>query len=121
MIFKLDENLRAIDETVQRIPLQAVATASLAASTSDSATISAPDGEMWFIKSWTVTIGADVTVTSIAVDGNDTYEIASLADTVARYGGLLTADFSITITGSNAGIAAESLEIQIDGYKITGV
>jgi uncharacterized Zn finger protein len=121
LIFKLDDNLRAIDETVQRIPLQASETVSLAASTSDSAIINVPSGEMWFIKSWTVTKGADVTITSITVDGNDTYEIAAVADVISRYGGLITADSNVVISGSNAGLAAQSLEIQVDGYKIAGV
>jgi hypothetical protein len=118
MKLKLDENLRIIDETVQRVPLQSSATVSLGSSVSDSATISIPSGEMWFIKSWTITKGADVTVSSITIDGNSTYEIAAVADTVSRYGAVLTADSSVVISGSNAGIAAQSLEIKIDGYKI---
>jgi hypothetical protein len=118
MILKPDNNSKVIQETVQRVPLQATASVSIAASGSDSATINVPSNEMWFIKSWTVTKGADVSVSSIAVDGNDVYEIASLTDTVARYGALLTADSKVTINGSNAGLSAETLEIQVDGYKI---
>jgi hypothetical protein len=118
MIFKTDNNSEVIQETVQRVPLQATANVSIAASGSDSATINVPEDEMWFIKSWTVTKGSDISVSSIAVDGNDLFEIASLTDTVARYGALLTADSKVTISGSNSGLSAQTLEIQVDGYKI---
>jgi hypothetical protein len=120
MTLKLEQdvNLQYVQDTYSRLPLREVATVSIAASGSGTATINVPAGDMWFIKSWTVTKGADISVSSIAVDGNDTYEIASLTDTVARYGALLTADSKVTISGSNAGLSAESLEIQVDGYKL---
>jgi hypothetical protein len=115
---KTDANLYPLNETVKRVPLRASVSVSIPASSTDSATINVPSNEMWFIKSWTILKGSDVSVSTITVDGIDTYEIASLTDTVARYGALLTVDSTVTISGSNAGIAAESLEIQVDGYKI---
>jgi uncharacterized Zn finger protein len=118
MNIRLDANLYPINETRKVTPLQANATVSIPASSTDSTTIAIPKNEMWFIKSWTITKGADVTVTSIAIDSADTYEIAAVADTVSRYGAVLNADKSVSIGGSNAGLAAESLEIQVDGYKI---
>jgi glycine cleavage system aminomethyltransferase T len=118
MIIKLDANYRPIDETVKRTPLQGTATTSLAASSTGNAAISIPANEVWFIKSWAVTKGADVTVSSLTFDGEDTYEIAAVSDTVARYGAVLNAEKTIAISGSNAGLAAESLEIKVDGYKL---
>ena len=101
-----------------RIPLKESATVSIAASGTGSATISVAAGYKYFIKSWTVTAGADVTVTSIKIDGNDTYQIASLSDTVAEYGIVLTAESNVVISGSNAGSSAEDLTIEIKGYKV---
>jgi hypothetical protein len=118
LIIKLDDNKYPIYETAKRTPLQATGTKSVAASTTDRATITIPDNEVWFIKKWTVTKGADVTVSSIKIDNNDTYQAASVTDTEAQYGAVLNAGTDIVISGSNAGIAAETLEIKVEGYKI---
>jgi uncharacterized Zn finger protein len=118
MIIRLDDNKYPINETRKVTPLQATATVSIPTSSTDSAKVVIPSDEMWFIKSWTITKGADVTVSSITIDNTDTYETASVADTVSRYGEALNAEKNVTISGSNAGLASESLEIQVDGYKI---
>ena len=102
----------------KRIPLKDSSTVSIAASGTGSATISVASGYKYFIKSWTVTAGADVTVDSIKIDDNDTYQIASLSDTIAEYGELPVAETNIVISGSNAGSAAEDLTIEIKGYKV---
>jgi hypothetical protein len=118
MNIKLDANHLPINETRKVTPLQASETVSIPASSTDSATITIPDNEIWFIKSWTITKGADVTVSSITIDSADTFETAPVSDTVSRYGAVINADEIVSISGSNAGLAAESLEIQVDGYKI---
>jgi uncharacterized Zn finger protein len=118
LIIRLDANKYPIFETAKRTPLQASESVSIAASDNGTATINVPKNEVWFVKSWTITKGADVTVSSINIDSADTYEIATVSDTGSRYGTVLNAEKSVTISGSNAGLAAESLEIQVDGYKI---
>jgi hypothetical protein len=118
MIVKTDANLYPLDETAKRSALQASATVNINADASGSATIDIPENEMWFIKSWTVTQGADVTVDSISIDGNDAYQTASVNDTLERYGAVINAESTVTINGSNAGLSAQSLGIQVDGYKI---
>jgi 3D (Asp-Asp-Asp) domain-containing protein len=119
MIVKSDANNYRINETVKRVPLKETATVSLAVSTSGSATKAVPSNEMWFIKSWTVTKGADVTVSGIKVDNNDTYQTVGVNDTVAQYGSLLNADKNVAISGSNASTTvAQNLEITVVGYKL---
>ncbi len=109
--------LNTLDLATKRVPLKASATVSIAASGTGTATISV-SGYVYFIKSWSVTKGADVTVTSITIDGNDTSQIVAVTDTEATYGTLLTANSSVAISGSNAGAAAEDLTIEIIGYKV---
>jgi hypothetical protein len=119
MIVKSDSNNYRIDETVKRIPLKGTATVSLAISTSGSTTINIPSNEMWFIKSWTVAKGADVTVSSIKIDDNDTYQTASISDTVTQYGSVINAEKNVVISGSNASTTvAQNLEITVVGYKL---
>lgn len=113
-----DANLQYLSETIKRIPLQELATVSLSASTQGSATINVPKNEMYFIKSFSITKGTNVTVNSITIDGSDIYEVAAVTDTVSRYGGIINADSNVVITGTNAGAGAENLEIQIKGYKL---
>lgn len=115
MIYK---NGVLIQESVAKIPLSASDTASLAIGANGSAVIDVPEGEVWFIKSWTITKGADVTVDSILINGNDTGHVDTLADTVAEYGDLLTAQGTITVNGTNAGAAAENIQIDVKGYKM---
>jgi len=103
---------------LKRIPLKKSASVSIDAGGSGSATIEVEEGYIYFIKSWTVTKGADVTVSSIEIDGNDTYQTSSLSDTVAEYGALIPAKKNIVISGSNAGTAAEDLAIEIKGFKV---
>jgi hypothetical protein len=100
------------------IPLKEEATVSITASGSNTATVNVIGGEIWFIKTITVTKGADVTVSSLKVDSNDTYATATIADTIAKYGALITATKDITISGSNAGLAAQNLTVLVEGYKI---
>jgi hypothetical protein len=119
LLLKRDDSLKsAIQEGVTRIPLNASGSVSIAASGTGTATISVPDGEMWFIKSWAITKGADVTISSIEIDGSDTGQIDSLTDTLPEYGALLTANRSLTVTGSNAGLSAEDLQIDVKGYLL---
>jgi hypothetical protein len=101
---------------VNMIPLKESANVSVAASGTGTAIISVPD--LWFIKSITITKGADVTVTSVLVDSNDTNTIASISDTIPKYGALLTSRSKIEISGSNAGLGAQSLEITVEGFKV---
>ena len=116
---KFDGNgILKVKQAEARIPLKESATVSIDASGAGSATISVTSGYKYFIMSWTVTAGADVTVTSIKIDGNDTYQTASLSDTVSEYGAVLTAGSNIVISGSNAGASAEDLTIEIKGYKV---
>ncbi len=115
----LEGNLaKNISPNEQIIPLQETATVSIATVASGSATISVATGYKYYIKSFTVTPGADVTVSSILIDGNDTYQIASLSDTVIQYGNVITSDTDIVIGGDNAGTVSEDLTITINGYKI---
>ena len=104
--------------SLKGIPLKDSKTVSIDASGTGSATISVPAGYRYFIKSWTVTKGTDVTVTSIKIDSNDTYKIDTLSDTTPEYGELPVAETDIVIAGSNAGAAAEDLTIEIKGYKV---
>ncbi len=115
-----DDNviINKMDLATKKIPLKSSATASIAASGSGSATISVPSGEVWFVKSWTITKGADITVTGIAIDSNDTYQTGTLADTEAEYGALINANINIVASGSNTGAGPEDLSIEIKGYKI---
>jgi hypothetical protein len=119
MDFK-EEMLQRINDALfkERIPLKESASVSIAAGGSGSATITLTSGYLYFIKSWTVTKDADVTVTSITIDGNDTYQTDSLADTVSEYGDVIVASQNVVISGSNAGLAAENLSIEIKGFKI---
>jgi hypothetical protein len=119
MNLKIDDNGGYVQETVKRVPLQNSASVSIPAGDTGTATINIPVGPMNFIKSWTVTKGADVTISSIKLDDDDTYEIDSVTDVGARYGALLSADKSVSVSGSNAGLSAKNLEIQIDGYEIS--
>jgi hypothetical protein len=119
MIIRLDDNKYPIFETRKVTPLQETATVSITISSTGSASLTIPSNEMWFIKSWTVTKGANVTVSSISIDSASTFEVASITDTVSRYGSVLNADKNVVISGSNASAtAAESLEIKVNGYKI---
>ena len=110
--------INQMDLRTKKVPLKSSATVSIAASGTGTATISVPSTEVWFIKSWTITKGADVTVTSIQIDSNDTFQTAALADTEAEYGDLINANTNITAAGSNAGAAAEDLTIEVKGYKV---
>jgi hypothetical protein len=119
MIVRKDENLHQVDETVKKTPLKASEVASLAISSSGSASITVPHNEVWFIKSWIVTKGPDVTVSNIKIDNNETYLTTSLTDALVEYGVLVNSEKDIVITGSNAsGTVSQSLEIEVKGYKI---
>ena len=116
MVLKSDENRTVIPESAQRIPLQASAAVTIAAGGSNMAKIAIPQGERWYIKSWTVTKDADITVTAIEIDNHDTYVVEDLPDTVAKYGAVISADTSVTITAHNAGSSAGTVEIAVTGY-----
>jgi hypothetical protein len=118
LLLKRDTSLVAIQEAVTRKPLVVTDLVSIAPGGTGTVSLNVPDNEMWFVKSWAITKGADVTVNSIKIDGNNTGLIGSLADTVPEYGGLITGDQSFTIDGSNAGAAVQNLEVVIKGYKI---
>lgn len=102
---------------VYKAPINVSATVSIAASGSGTATINVPTGKRYFIKQVNITKGADVSVTSLTFDGNETGQTANF-DCVTIFGDLLTADTSIDISGSNAGAAAEDLTIQVTGYVV---
>ena len=112
----VEEMMRALED-IKAIPLKVSVSVSIAASGSGTATITVPSGWRYYIKSWAITKGTDVTVSSITIDDNDTFQIVDVSDTVAKYGRLLLADSIIKISGSNAGTGAESLAIEIWGYK----
>jgi uncharacterized Zn finger protein len=118
MLIRLDANKYPIEDTVKHTPLQEVATVSIAAGGSDTATINIPSNEFWHVHSWSVVKGADVTINSISIDGNDTYEVSDVADVKARYGVMLSAEKNVIIVGTNAGISVETAEIKVNGYKI---
>jgi hypothetical protein len=102
------------------VPMKATGSISIAISSSDTATINVPDGETWFIKSITITKGASITVSGSTVDGENANTTASVSDTVAKYGALLVARENVTVSGNNASTtAAETLEITVEGFKIT--
>jgi hypothetical protein len=116
---KLDDNLRPIPDSYGRIPLSAEADVDIDAEGGGTATINIPSGERWFIKKITVTEGSDVTTTEIAFDGNDIGVLSTVADTVATYGTVITAEQTITIAGDNAHEdTARNLKIEVFGYKI---
>lgn len=110
------ELLQNVEKAIR--PLKTSATVSIAAAGSGTAMINVEAGYVYQIKKWTVTKGADVTVIVIKVDGFDTYQLDSLADTETEYGKMLTATSTVEISGSNAGAAAEDLTIEIVGVKI---
>jgi hypothetical protein len=115
---KRDNSLSPIQESVSRKPLKATGSVSIGAGASATLTVSIPDNEMWFIKGWAISKGTNVTVNSIKVDSEDTGLVASLTDTVPEYGALLTGDRIFTASGSNAGTAAENLDVTIKGHKL---
>jgi hypothetical protein len=102
----------------KRIPLKASTSVIISAGSSGVEFINIPYYERWFIKSWTVTAGANTTVECIMLDENDTYEVDSIADTVTRYGATLSAISTVGILGSNAGGEEETLTLEITGYKL---
>jgi len=100
--------------------LKASATASIPAGGNGTATINIPSNEVWLIKQINITKGADVTVTSIQIDGETIPDTASV-DLEATYGDLVMAQSSIQASGSNAGAAAEDLTIEVVGIKLVPV
>lgn len=102
---------------VYKVPVNVSATVSIAASGTGTVTITVPAGKRYYVKQVNITKGADVTVTALTFDSNETGQTASF-DCVTVFGELLTADTSIDISGSNAGAAAEDLTIQITGYAV---
>jgi len=93
------------------------ATVSIAAGGNGVAIINIPKNEIWLIKQINITKGADVTVSSISIDGEVIPDLASV-DLEATYGDLITARSSISVSGSNAGAAAEDLTIEVVGVKL---
>jgi hypothetical protein len=115
---KRDTAFEVIQESVKRKPLVITGNVSVPAAGSATLKIDIPKDELWFIKSWAITKGANTTITSVTIDGEDTSKKDSLADTVPEYGALLTAELNISVAGSNAGSAAENLDVVIKGYKL---
>jgi hypothetical protein len=102
---------------VERRPVSVSAAVSIAAGGSGTATVNVPGGERYFIKQLNITKGANITVTAQTIDGAETAQAASY-DCEATFGALLTAEGSITVSGSNAGVGAESLTVQAIGVSV---
>ncbi|OYD08538.1 hypothetical protein [Paludifilum halophilum] len=115
-----DANGHVVQESVKRKAIKKSATVSIAASGADAtATISVPEGELWYIKAITVTKGTNVTVDSITIDGEVFPETATVSDVEASYGALVSAEKFIAIQGDNANTTvAEDLTIEVTGYSI---
>jgi hypothetical protein len=120
-MYKEDSNIANIADImtygVKRTPVKSENTASIAASGTGTATVSVPAGKRYFIKQINITKGADISITAQNIDSNDTGQAASF-DCESVFGGLLTADTDITVSGSNAGVAAENLTIEVIGYSV---
>jgi hypothetical protein len=101
-------------ETSRR-PLKLSSTVSVPATGSAEATINL--GSLSFIKSVTVTKGTNTTINDIKIDNEDTFQVATF-DTVNIFGSALTGQASVTVSGSNAGVAAENLTVEIVGYQV---
>jgi hypothetical protein len=119
--FKKDTQGFEIQESFHRIPLKSTTTTSVADGETDDVTVTVSSGEMWFIKSWAITLGDNSTCNSIKIDGNDTYQIVDCSDTVSTYGDLLSADSTIVMSVTNAGQAAEDNVLTVWGWKLTGI
>jgi hypothetical protein len=93
------------------------ATISVAASGTGIVTITVPSGKRYFIKQINVTKGANTTIAAdgVLIDEAKSKQTASF-DSESIFGTNLTADTSISVTGTNAGTAAENLTIQVIGY-----
>ena len=102
---------------IAKAPVNVSATVSIAASGSGIATVSVPTGKRYFIKSITITKGADITVSDISFDSVSAGQTANF-DCETVFGTLLTADTSIVVSGNNAGASAEDLTIQVLGYSV---
>jgi uncharacterized Zn finger protein len=92
-------------------------TVSIPAGESGTVTVDVPDGERILIDALSITDGADVTVTSIKVDGVATglTDSANIQDT---YGDMVTADDKVTASGSNAGAGAQNLKLKVTGVAV---
>jgi hypothetical protein len=102
---------------VKKEPVHLSDTVSIPASGSGTAIVTVPSGKRFKIKQVNITKGADVTVLAQAFDGKGTGQTASY-DIEATFGDLLTADTDITVSGSNASLAAENLTIEVIGYSV---
>lgn len=102
-----------------RTPLKKSATVSIASGGADTASLSVPSGSRWHLKDITLSMGGDVTVQAngVVIDGTATEETASF-DVETVFGGLLTADRTVAVTGDNAGLTAQDLTIDIVGYSL---
>lgn len=98
-------------------PVSTSATASVGAGASGTATVSVPAGQRYFVKQVNITAGTNTTVTAVTFDANDTGQAASF-DCEAVFGAALAADNAISVSGSNAGTAAEDLTIEVVGYSV---
>ena len=92
-------------------------TVSIDASGSGDVTITVPDGKRYLIKSITITKDADITISGITVDGEDTGEKDSF-DALSEFGDFITADVNIKVSASNAGTAAENITVTVKGIIV---
>lgn len=107
----------AISRTFEtyRLPLKANNTVSVAAGATATAVITVPEDDLYFCKDVTVTAGANITIDDISIDGVTSGEVTTF-NTENVFGAILSAWNEITVTGTNAGAAAEDLTISIVGY-----
>lgn len=111
-------NGRLIQQSVSRYPLNVSDSVSVAASSSGSVKIDVSDGEIWYIKSLTITKGSNSTINNIAIDGNSTGYVDTVSDVESEFGALLSAEAHIQVDVSNAGTASEDTEIVVKGFRM---
>ena len=100
-----------------RFVYRATDTVSIGASGSGTVTLTVPDGRRVFIKTITVTKGANVTVTANEIDGQETSQTDTF-DSETVFGIMLNAEDTISMSGDNAGAGSEDLTILVEGYSV---
>lgn len=98
-----------------RLPITESVTDSIPASSSGTVTV--PVAESMFIKTITTTPGANSTITSIVIDGEDINSTLSTIDTETEYGGLVIANQSVVVTLSNAAASPENSTVEVKGLQ----
>lgn len=117
---KKDEAGFDLQETIPRVPLKSTTTVSVAAGETETITLTVPSNEMWFIKSWDITLGSNCTCNSILIDSNDSYQIVDESDCLSTYGDLLTANSSVSMSVTSADASAQDNTITVWGWKFDG-